>query len=74
MISNRCVLIWKGGRTEERERAIASHTGSLAVSREIWDAAVRQCGAVKVSSMEELIDKLKAILYLQPVKGKARNI
>ena len=63
------VVIWKGGRTEEGERAVASHTGSLAVSQAIWDAAVRQCGAVKVSSMEELIDTLKAILYLPPVRG-----
>ena len=63
------VVIWKGGRTEEGERAIASHTGSLAVSQAIWDALVRQCGAVEVSSMEELIDTLKAILYLPPVRG-----
>ncbi len=63
------VVIWKGGRTEAGERAIASHTGSLAVSREIWDAAVKQCGAVKVASMEELIDTLKALLYLPPVRG-----
>ena len=63
------VVIWKGGRTEEGERAIASHTGSLAVSQAIWDAAVRQCGAVKVSSMEELVDTLKALLYLSPVHG-----
>ena len=63
------VVIWKGGRTEEGERAIASHTGSLAVSQAIWDAAVRQCGAVKVSSMEELIDTLKALIYLLPVCG-----
>jgi len=68
------VVIWKGGRTEEGERAIASHTGSLAVSQEIWDAAVKQCGAVKVSSMEELIDTLKAILYLPPVKGNRVGI
>jgi len=63
------VVIWKGGRTEAGERAIASHTGSLAVSQAIWDTAVRQCGAVKVASMEELIDTLKALLYLPPVRG-----
>jgi acyl-CoA synthetase (NDP forming) len=63
------VVIWKGGRTEAGERAIASHTGSLAVSQAIWDTAVRQCGAVKVASMEELIDTLKTLLYLPPVRG-----
>jgi len=63
------VVIWKGGRTEEGGRAIASHTGSLAVPQAIWDAAVKQCGAIKVSRVEELIDTLKALLYLVPVYG-----
>ena len=68
------VVIWKGGRTEEGGRAIASHTGSLAVPQAIWDAAVRQCGAVNVASMEELIDTLKAILHLSPVYGNRVGI
>ena len=63
------VVIWKGGRTEEGERAIASHTGSLAVPQAIWDAAVRQCGAIKVNRMEEMIDTIKALLFLPPVTG-----
>ena len=65
--SEKPVVLWKGGRTEEGGRAIASHTGSLATSREIWDAAVRQCGAIKVDRMEELIDTLKALYFLPPV-------
>jgi len=68
------VVIWKGGRTEEGHRAIASHTGSLAVSMHIWDAAVRQCGAVKVRSMEELVDALNAIQRLKPVIGDRLGI
>jgi len=67
--AQRPVVIWKGGRTEEGGRAIASHTGSLAVPQAIWDAAVRQCGAIKVTEMEELIDTLKALLFLSPVPG-----
>ncbi len=63
------VVIWKGGRTEEGERAIASHTGSLAVPRAIWDAAVKQSGAIKVNTMEGMVDTLKALLYLPPVTG-----
>ena len=63
------VVVWKGGRTEEGGRAIASHTGSMAVPQAIWDAAVRQGGAVKVARMEEMIDTLKALLYLSPVYG-----
>ncbi len=63
------VVIWKGGRSEEGKRTIASHTGSMAVPQAIWNAAVRQCGAVRVARMEELIDTLKAVLYLSPVYG-----
>jgi acyl-CoA synthetase (NDP forming) len=63
------VVVWKGGRMEGGGRAIASHTGSLAVPQAIWDAAMRQGGAVTVARMEELIDTLKALLLLSPVKG-----
>lgn len=68
------VVIWKGGRTEEGHRAIASHTGSLAVSQTIWDAAVKQGGAVSVRSLEELVDALKAIQHLKPVYGNRVGI
>ncbi len=63
------VVIWKGGRTEEGDRAIASHTGSLAVSHTVWNSAVKQCGAISVGNLDQMIDTLKALLYLPPVKG-----
>jgi acyl-CoA synthetase (NDP forming) len=63
------VVIWQGGQTEAGERAIASHTGSLAMPQAIWDAVIRQSGAIKVTSLEELIDTLKTLLYLAPVYG-----
>ena len=63
------VVIWKGGLTADGGRAIASHTGSLAVPQAVWDTAVRQCGAIQVDGMEELIDTIKALLYLSPVRG-----
>jgi acyl-CoA synthetase (NDP forming) len=68
------VLIWKGGRTKEGGRASASHTGSLAIPQAIWDVAVRQSGAIEVKSLEELIDALKALLYLSPVRGSRLGI
>jgi len=68
------VVIWKGGRTEEGGRAIASHTGSLAVPRATWEAAIKQCGAINVTGMQELVDTLKAILYLSPVYGNRVGI
>jgi len=35
----------------------------------VWDTAVRQCGAIRVSSIEELIDVMKALVYFPVVKG-----
>ncbi len=67
--SRKPVVVWKGGRTVEGGRAIASHTGSMAVPMAIWDAAIAQCGALKARSLEELVDFLKAIENLAPVNG-----
>jgi acyl-CoA synthetase (NDP forming) len=63
------VVIWKGGRMEGGARAIASHTGSMAAPYAIWEDAMRQFGAIPVKNMEELIDTLKALLYLEPPRG-----
>ncbi len=63
------VLIWKGGETGEGTRATASHTASLAESPRIWDALIKQCGAIKVSSMDEMVDTMKVLLYSKPPAG-----
>ena len=64
------VLIWRGGETEEGSRATATHTASLAESSLIWDALIKQCGAIKVESLDEMVDTVKALLYLKPTTGK----
>ena len=68
------IVIWKGGRTEEGGRAIASHTGSLAVPQKIWESAIRQCGVIRVTSIEELVDTLNALLLMKPVFGNRVGI
>ncbi|MBN1380775.1 MAG: CoA-binding protein [Deltaproteobacteria bacterium] len=68
------VIIWKGGRTEEGGRAIASHTGSMAASQDLWEAAVRQCGAINVLTMDDLIDTTKALIFLPTVEGNRMAI
>src|SRR5581483_2557474 len=68
------VVVLKGGRTEAGGRAANSHTGSLAGSLEVFDAAVRQCGAVRGDRMEELVDQAVAFRYLPKLAGPRAGI
>jgi acyl-CoA synthetase (NDP forming) len=45
------VIVLKGGRTEAGTRAVHSHTGSLAGSMRVFDALLRQVGAVRADSV-----------------------
>jgi acetyl coenzyme A synthetase (ADP forming)-like protein len=56
-----CVLM-KAGRSLEGARAVSSHTGALAGSDRAFDAAVRQAGALRVTSLEELFDVARALV------------
>jgi acyl-CoA synthetase (NDP forming) len=51
-------VILKGGLTEAGARAARSHTGSLAGSRQVFEALCRQAGALRVDGMAELRDML----------------
>jgi acetyltransferase len=55
---NKPLIILKGGRSEVSRRAAATHSGSLAGSAEVIDAAFRQSGIVSVRSLNELIDAI----------------
>lgn len=55
------VVILKAGRTEAGRRAAASHTGSLAGSREAVLAALRQAGALVARTTEEFFDVAMAL-------------
>ncbi|MDY6833998.1 MAG: CoA-binding protein [Chloroflexota bacterium] len=58
------VVILKGGRTNAGTRAVASHTSSLAGTMQIWNAAMKQTGAIAVQSFDELLDTVVACLYM----------
>jgi acetyltransferase len=60
------VVLLKAGRSPEGARAVTSHTGALAGSDAAFDAAVRQAGAVRARSVEELFD-LARCLASQPL-------
>ncbi len=64
------VIIWKSGSTTAGARAVASHTGSLAGSDEVWDSAFRQAGVIRVEGVEEMIDVATAFHYLPETTGR----
>ncbi|HEY48757.1 MAG TPA: hypothetical protein G4O13_01770 [Dehalococcoidia bacterium] len=72
--SRKPVVIWKGGESEEGARATASHTGVLAESGIVWQTVIRQCGAIKVDSLKEMIDTVKALLYVKPINGTGMGL
>jgi len=50
------ILVLKSGRSPEGAKAAMSHTGALMGSDEIYDAVIKQAGAIRVDTMEELFD------------------
>jgi acyl-CoA synthetase (NDP forming) len=68
------VLILKSGRTKEGAKVSASHTGALAVDDQIFSAACKQAGIIRLEKFRELFE-LPKIFSLQPLpKGNRLGI
>ena len=68
------VLILKSGRTKEGARVSASHTGALAVDDQIFSAACKQAGVIRLEKFNELFE-LPKIFASQPLpKGNRLGI
>jgi acyl-CoA synthetase (NDP forming) len=64
------LVVLKGGLTPSGVMAAASHTGSMAGESIIWEAALKEAGAVQVKSPESLVDTTQALLWLPPCRGR----
>lgn len=59
------IIVIKAGRTEAAAKAAASHTGALAGSDAVLNAAFRRCGVLRVNSISDLFD-MAEVLAKQP--------
>ncbi|HZT28540.1 MAG TPA: bifunctional acetate--CoA ligase family protein/GNAT family N-acetyltransferase [Bryobacteraceae bacterium] len=62
---NKPIIVIKAGRTEAAAKAAASHTGSLAGSDEVLQAAFRRSGVLRVESIADLF-YMAEVLSKQP--------
>jgi len=63
------IIILKSARSGYGGRAALTHTGSLMVRDEIFDAVCKAAGLIRVEDVEELIDLIKAFAFLPPPRG-----
>jgi acetyltransferase len=57
------IIVIKAGRSEAASHAASSHTGALTGSDEVFDAAFRRCGVLRVQNISDLF-------YMAEVFGK----
>lgn len=63
------VLVLKGGTTKESALRAKSHTASVAGSDEIFNAALRKAGIIRVENVEELMNTAIALSKQPPMLG-----
>jgi acetyltransferase len=59
------IIVIKAGRTAAAAQAATSHTGALAGSDDVFNAALRRCGVLRVDSISDLFD-MAEVLAKQP--------
>jgi acetyltransferase len=63
-------VVLKAGRALEGARAAASHTGALAGSDQVYDAAIRRAGMLRVLSTEDLFGAVETLARARPLAGE----
>ena len=67
---NKPVIVVKAGRAPDGARAAASHTGALAGSDAVFDAAVRRAGMLRVDTLESLFDAAETLTHVRRWQGE----
>ena len=58
---NKPVIVVKAGRSPAGQQAAASHTGALAGSDNVFDAAIRRAGMLRVDTLADLFVAAEAL-------------
>ena len=64
------VMVLKAGRMAEGARAAASHTGALAGADDVYDAAIRRAGMLRVYTTEDLFAAVETLARARPLFGE----
>lgn len=68
------IIVIKAGRTAAAAKAATSHTGALAGSDVVLDAAFRRCGVLRVNSISDLFDMAEVLAKQPRPKGPRLTI
>ena len=66
---NKPVIVVKSGRHPAAAAAAASHTGALAGSDAVYDAAFRRAGLLRVHGLEQLFAAAETLSRTRPIHG-----
>ena len=70
IVKEKPILALKGGITEESAHRAKSHTASMAGKDEIFDAALKKAGIIRVEDVEELMDAAIVLSKQPPMRGE----
>jgi acetyltransferase len=68
------VIAIKAGRHPEGAKAAASHTGALAGSDNVYGAALRRAGVLRVLDLDEMFDAAEVLSRVKSLPGKRLTI
>lgn len=68
------LVVVKAGRFDAGAKAAASHTGALAGRDDVYDAAFRRAGIVRVFGLEELFDVVETLSLARPPRGERLTV
>ncbi|WP_420474961.1 bifunctional acetate--CoA ligase family protein/GNAT family N-acetyltransferase [Noviherbaspirillum sp. ST9] len=63
------IIVIKAGRAPEGAKAAASHTGALAGADDVYDAAIRRAGMLRVYTTLDLFDAVETLAHSRPTRG-----